>query len=116
MISAKTRLLIAAPLLALALGTASACSSENTDCALASGTCTVTFDRGVDAKASVLGVEAELVKATDTDVTVKIGGQQVTVPLDSEQSSGDFDIRVKEITQQNVVLEISTNVSVTDGG
>ena len=114
MISAKTRLLLAAPLLALALGTASACSSENTDCALTTGTCTVTFDRGVDAKASVLGVEAELVEATDTTVTMKVGGQQVTVPLDGEQQSGDFDIRVKSITQDNVVVEISTGVTVTE--
>ncbi|GAB2817981.1 hypothetical protein GCM10022221_14800 [Actinocorallia aurea] len=114
MISAKTRLLLAAPLLALALGTASACSSENTDCSLTSGTCTVTFDRGVDAKASVLGVDAQLVEATDTQVTVNIGGQNVTVPLDGEQQSGDFNVRVKSITQDNVILEISTGVTVTE--
>ncbi|MDX6743037.1 hypothetical protein [Actinocorallia sp. A-T 12471] len=114
MISAKTRLLLAAPLLALALGTASACSSENTDCALTTGTCTVTFDRGVDAKAKVLGVEAELVEATDTTVTVKIGGQNVTVPLNDAEQSGDFNLRVKSITQDQVIVEISTGVTVTE--
>ncbi|MCD0450817.1 hypothetical protein LO762_16690 [Actinocorallia sp. API 0066] len=114
MISAKTRLLLATPLLALALGTASACSSENADCALTTGSCTVTFDRGVDAKASVLGVDAQLVEATDSSVTVKIGGQNVTVPLDGEEQSGNFSVRVKSITQDQVVLEIATGVTVTE--
>jgi hypothetical protein len=77
MISSKTRLLLATPLLALALATTSACSSENTDCNVVEGKCTVTFDRGVNAKAEVLGVNAEFVSATDTTATLKIGGQQI---------------------------------------
>lgn len=107
MISSKTRLLLATPLLALALAATSACSSENTDCNVVEGKCTVTFDRGVNAKAEVLGVDAEFVSATDTTATVKIGGQQLTIPLDSEESSGDFDVRVQSITQEQVVVEIS---------
>ncbi|WP_344247996.1 hypothetical protein [Actinocorallia libanotica] len=110
MISSKTRLLLATPLLALALATTAACSSENADCNIAQGKCTVTFDRGVNAKAEVLGVNAEFVSATDTTVTLKIGGQELTVPLDNEQSSGEFDVRVQSITQEQVVVEITTNV------
>ncbi|WP_106398539.1 hypothetical protein [Actinocorallia populi] len=110
MISSKTRLLLATPLLALALAATSACSSENADCDIAAGKCTVTFDRGVNAKAEVLGVNAEFVSATDTSATLKIGGQELTVPLDSEQSSGEFDVRVQSITQEQVIIEITTNV------
>src|SRR5688500_5641979 len=56
----------AAGLLAgLALGAAvlAGCSSEGarTDCGL--DACTVTFDRGVDASANILGVEAKLISA-----------------------------------------------------
>jgi hypothetical protein len=108
MISSKTRLLLATPLLALALATASACSSENADCSLVEGKCTVTFDRGVNAKAEVLGVTAEFVSATDNTATLRIAGQEITVPLDSEEPSGDFDVRVTSITQEQVVVEIST--------
>lgn len=109
MISTKTRLLLATPLLALALTTTSACSSENADCNVAQGQCTVTFDRGVNAKATVLGVDAEFVSATDSTVTLKIAGQQVTVPLDGQESSGDFNISVQSITKDQVVVQIAAN-------
>ena len=109
MISAKTRVLFATPLLALALATASACSSENTDCDITQAQCTVTFDRGVNAKASVLGVDAEFVSATDTSVTLKIGGQQITVPLDGQESSDGVNVKVQSITQDQVVVVISGN-------
>lgn len=106
MISPKTRVLLAAPLLAVALLTAS-CSSENADCTTSS--CTVTFDRGVDAKASVLGVDAELVAADDKQVTLKVGGQQVTVPLGENETSGNFDISVESITKEKIVVKIAVN-------
>ncbi|GAA2732101.1 hypothetical protein GCM10010439_49060 [Actinocorallia aurantiaca] len=109
MISSKTRLLLATPLLALALATTSACSSENTDCNVVEGKCTVTFDRGVNAKAEVLGVNAEFVSATDTAATLKIGGQQITVPLEGEEASGEFNVRVQSITQEQVIVVISAN-------
>ncbi|GAB3668338.1 hypothetical protein GCM10027589_34750 [Actinocorallia lasiicapitis] len=108
MISPKTRVLLAAPLLAVALLT-TACSSDNADCGPTS--CTVTLDRGVDAKASVLGVDAEFVSATDTSVTLQIGGQNVTVPLNGDETSGNFNITVTSITKDQIVFKINLNTN-----
>ena len=74
----------AAGLLAgLALGVAvlAGCSSEgaSTDCGL--DACTVTFDRGVDASATILGVEAKLVGAEGDQVTVEVAGEQLTLTI-----------------------------------
>ncbi|GAA3233777.1 hypothetical protein [Actinocorallia longicatena] len=107
MISPKTRVLLATPLLAVAF-LATSCSSDNANCSTTS--CTVTFDRGVDAKASVLGVDAELVSANGDQVTLKIGGQTLTVPVDADpQPSGNFDVDVQSVTKDQVVVKISLN-------
>jgi hypothetical protein len=107
MISPGRRLAAALPALALALGTA-ACSSEGaaSNCSLSS--CTVTFDRGVNANASILGVKAELVGVRNDQVMLKIAGQPVTVPAGGGQSSADgFNVSVQSVTKKNVVVTIS---------
>lgn len=97
------------PLVLLPLGAAAACGGENSKTDCSSNSCTITFDRGVDANASILGVKAELVAANDRQVTLKVAGQQVTVPVgDNEQSEG-FDISVRSVTKDQVVVKISNN-------
>ncbi|TYK47811.1 hypothetical protein [Actinomadura decatromicini] len=104
------RKLAVIPFLLLPLGALAACGGENskTDCNVNS--CTVTFDRGVDASASILGVKAELVKVQGQMVTLKVGGQTVTVPAggDGEQAEG-FDVSVQSVTKDQVVVRISAN-------
>jgi hypothetical protein len=93
----------------LPLAALAACSSEGatTDCSV--NACTVTFDRGVDASASILGVKAELVSVQGNNVTMKVAGQQITVPVgDNEQADG-FNVSVQSVTKDNVVVKISNS-------
>jgi hypothetical protein len=107
MISPVRRKLALLPLLLLPLGTLAACSSEGaeTDCTI--NACTVTFNRGVDARASILGVEAELVSVQGQNVTMKIAGQQITVPVGEGEQAEGFNVAVQSVTQDNVVVKIS---------
>ncbi|MFE7724085.1 hypothetical protein ACFU44_34245 [Nocardia rhizosphaerihabitans] len=73
--------------------------------------CTVTFDRGVNAKASVLGIDAELVAVDGDVVTLSVGGQEVTVPVGQSQASNGMDVRVREVTQDKVVVVLSTGLN-----
>lgn len=101
------RTLVVLPLALALLGATAGCSSEGaqTNCSL--NDCTVTFDRGVDASASILGVKAELVGVVGDQVTLKVGGQQLTVPVNGEQQSEGFNVSVQSVTKDNVVVKIS---------
>src|SRR3954454_4007179 len=104
MTSSRIRLIVAVPLAALPLALAAGCSSDNASC---NGTsCTITFDRGVDAKASILGVDAELVSVNGQNVTLKLAGQQLTIPLDTDQTSGNFNLHVSSVTKDQVVVTV----------
>lgn len=111
MISSVRRTLAVAPLALLSLGVLAACGGENTktDCSL--NACTVTFDRGVNASANILGAKVELVKVQGETVTLKIGGEQVTIPVGDGQTEADggFDVDVTSVTKDNVVVKISHN-------
>lgn len=109
MISPIRRTLAVVPLVLLTFGAAAACSGEGTktDCSINS--CTVTFDRGVDANASILGVKAELVNVQGNNVTLKVGGQQVTVPLNGQQEAGGMSVSVQSVTKDKVVAQIARN-------
>ncbi|MFE3544629.1 hypothetical protein ACFXK0_16845 [Nocardia sp. NPDC059177] len=72
--------------------------------------CTVTFDRGVNAKASVLGIDAELVAVEGDMVTLAIGGQQITVPVGQSQAADGVDVRVSEVTSDKVVVVIASGL------
>ncbi|NKZ07511.1 hypothetical protein [Actinomadura latina] len=102
------RKLAVIPLVLLPLGALAACGGENSKTSCAVNSCTVTFDRGVDASASILGVKAELVKVQGDLVTLKIAGQQVTVPVgDGGQEAEGFNVSVQSVTKDNVVVKIS---------
>ncbi|HEY8479738.1 MAG TPA: hypothetical protein VIL71_07900 [Spirillospora sp.] len=101
------RKLAVLPFVLLPLGAVAACGGENatTDCGVSS--CTITFDRGVDASASILGVKAELVEVRGQMVTLKIAGQTVTVPVGEGEQAEGFDISVESVTKDQVVVKIS---------
>ncbi|MEU8894794.1 hypothetical protein [Nocardia sp. NPDC048505] len=110
----KVRRLIALSLFALtATFGAAACSAEGagskTECQLSG--CTITFDRGVNAKASVLGIDAELVAVNGNTVTLKVGGQQVDVPVGDTQPADGFNVTVQEVTAENVVVKVATGIT-----
>jgi hypothetical protein len=65
----------------LGLAFLAGCSGEGSDTSCGLDACTVTFDRGVEAKASVLGVEAKLVSAQDDTVTLEVAGEQITLTV-----------------------------------
>ncbi|MFI5956641.1 hypothetical protein [Cryptosporangium sp. NPDC051539] len=93
----------------LAVGLLAGCGGDNsqTNCDLNS--CTITFQRGVDASVSVLGVEAKLVNVRNSQATVEVAGQQVTVPVGQDAQSEGFNVSVQSITADQVVVDISAN-------
>jgi hypothetical protein len=101
----------AAGLLAgLTLGVAllAGCSSEgaSTDCGL--DACTVTFDRGVDASATILGVEAKLIGAQGDQVTVEVAGEQLSLTVGQQATEvAGFQVTLDSVTDQQVVLRVA---------
>ncbi|MEU5564076.1 hypothetical protein [Micromonospora musae] len=101
----------AASLAGLALGVAllAGCSSEgtDTDCSIA-GSCTITFQRGVEASANILGVEAKLVGAEGEQVTVEVAGEQVTL-LTGQQATevAGLSVTLDSVTDQEVKIRVS---------
>ncbi|MCM6776805.1 hypothetical protein NDR87_22010 [Nocardia sp. CDC159] len=92
---------------------ASACTSQGpgttTNCDLTA--CTVTFARGVDAKASILGVEAKLLAVDGNMVTLEVAGQKVTVPVGETQPADGRTVTVQEVTSDKVVVRIATGLT-----
>jgi hypothetical protein len=104
------RKLAVIPIALLPLGALAACGGENSRTSCNVNSCTVTFDRGVDASASILGVEAELVRVQGQMVTLKVAGQTVTVPVgEGEQEAEGFNVSVQSVTKENVVVKISNS-------
>ncbi|WP_091610363.1 hypothetical protein [Micromonospora mirobrigensis] len=94
----------------LVLGAAllSGCSSQgaSTDCGL--DACTVTFDRGVEASTTILGVEAKLVGAQGDQVTVEVAGEQLSLTVGQQAvSAGDFSVTLDSVTDDQVKIRVS---------
>lgn len=93
----------------LALGAAllAGCSSEgaSTDCGI--DQCTVTFQRGVEANASFLGVNAKLVKAEGEQVTIEVAGEQLTLTTGQQATEvGGMSVTLQSVTDSQVVVQI----------
>ncbi|MFE9655415.1 hypothetical protein [Micromonospora sp. NPDC006431] len=96
----------------LALGVAllAGCSSEgaDTDCGL--DACTVTFDRGVEASASILGVEAKLVGVQGDQVTVEVAGEQLSLTTGQQATeAGGFQVSLDSVTADQVAIRVARN-------
>ncbi|MEV6324880.1 hypothetical protein AB0M45_27405 [Nocardia sp. NPDC051787] len=109
----SVRRLVAVSLFVLLTPIGAACTAEGqgtkTDCAVSG--CTVTFDRGVDAKASILGIEAKLVAVNGNVVTLSVAGQELTVPVGETQSADGRTVTVQEVTNDKVVVKLSTGIT-----
>ncbi|MEU7653021.1 hypothetical protein AB0C50_13450 [Micromonospora taraxaci] len=98
--------------LALGLAVLAGCSSQgaSTDCGL--DACTVTFERGVDARASIFGVEAKLVGAEGDQVTVEVAGEQLSLTVGQQAAeAGGFAVTLDSVTDQQVKIRVSRNPS-----
>lgn len=95
--------------LALAGVTLTGCGGQGSDVSCSLDKCTVTFDRGVDASASLLGVDVKLKSVRDGQVTLDVGGQDVTVPVggDAQAQAGGLTFRVDSVTDDKVVVKVS---------
>ncbi|WP_246277742.1 hypothetical protein [Phytohabitans rumicis] len=94
--------------LALAVTVLSGCSSEgaSTDCGL--DACTVTFDRGVEANASVLGVDAKLVGVDGDKVTVEVAGEQLTLTVGQQGTDvSGLNVTLESVNDDQVVVKIA---------
>ncbi|WP_433533462.1 hypothetical protein ACQPYA_10860 [Micromonospora sp. CA-263727] len=95
----------------LALGAAllAGCSSSegaSTNCGL--DACTVTFDRGVEAQANIFGVEARLVGAQDDQVTIEVGGEQLSLTVGEQATDvGGLAVTLDSVTDSEVKVRIS---------
>ncbi|MFD0595636.1 hypothetical protein ACFQZ4_27690 [Catellatospora coxensis] len=109
MFARRTRRLIATAALAVALtgGALAGCSGEGATSTCSTTGCTITFERNVtNAKISILGVEVQLVSANQDSVTLKVAGQEVTVQRGDGVNVGDFTVKVTEITDSQVVVQV----------
>jgi hypothetical protein len=82
-------------------------TATGTSCNLSG--CTVVLQQGVDAKATVLGIPVELVGVTGSQVALKVGGQQITVPLDPNSSVevAGLAVSVQSADASRVVLKMT---------
>lgn len=106
MLAALHRVLAA---LALAVGAAgmAGCGGTGSETDCSATACTVTFDRGVDAEASVLGVDIELVGVRGDRVRLRVAGQAVSVPVGGETQGDGYSVAVREVTKDEVAIRIS---------
>jgi len=93
----------------LGLGVLAGCSNDSGDVACNLDSCTVTMKRGVDASASVLGVDIKLVAVTGDTVTIEVEGNKVNVPVGNSAQTqvAGLNVSVKEVTGEKVVLNVT---------
>jgi hypothetical protein len=93
---------------ALGLAMLAGCSSEgaDTDCSL--DACTVTFQRGVEASANILGVEAKLIGVEGDQVTLEVAGEQLTLTTGQAATDvGGLGVTVESADTETVVVQIA---------
>jgi hypothetical protein len=102
----------AASAASLALGAAvlAGCSSNGASTSCGMNACTVTFDRGVDASASVLGVDAKLVGVQGETVTVDVAGQRLSMTAGQQAAQvGGLSVTLESVTDKQAVVRITKN-------
>jgi hypothetical protein len=102
--------MVAGSLLSLSLAGAlvAGCSSDNGNTTCSVDACTVTFNRGVNASASVLGVEAKLIAADGDKVAVEVAGTQLSLTVGQPAAEvGALSVALDSVTDSKVVLRVS---------
>jgi len=79
-------------------GSTSSCSLDS---------CTVTLDRGGEAKGKVFGVEVKLVKVDGEKVVLEVAGSRVTAKAGQPIDVHGLQVEVQEVTDKEVKLKIS---------
>ena len=105
---ARRRIISIVSGLVLGLAVLAGCSSDgaSTDCGL--DECIVTFDRGVDARASVLGVEAKLVGVEGDRVTVEVAGEQLSLTVGQQGvQAGGLVVSIDSTDASHVAVRIA---------
>jgi hypothetical protein len=98
--------MMAGALLGLALVTG--CSSDGGDSTCSLDACTVTFNRGLNASADVLGVEAKLIAADGDKVAVEVAGTQLSLTVGQPAAEvGALSVALDSVTDSKVVLRVS---------
>ncbi|HZM75723.1 MAG TPA: hypothetical protein VFC19_08340 [Candidatus Limnocylindrales bacterium] len=105
----KTRLARFGAAAVLSLSLLTACGGgEGTDVDCNLDRCTVTFDRGADAKASVLGVEAKLVSVEGDKATVEVAGERLTLTVGQPATEAEgLQVTLDSVTDTQVKIKIS---------
>ena len=95
--------------LALGLALLAGCGDNGSDVNCNLNACTVTMDRGVDANASILGVDIKLVAVQNGQVVLDVEGNQVAVPVGDNSGTevAGLVITVQEVTADKVVLQVT---------
>lgn len=100
---ARPAALLAAAVLTAAL--VAGCGSDDVSCGL--DACTVTYERGVQASASVLGVEAKLLSADDSSVTIEVAGEQIQLTKGQQAVEvGGLQASLESVTPDQVKVRI----------
>jgi len=96
--------------LLLGLAVLAGCSSEGASTSCSLDACTVTFDTGVNARASVLGVEAKLISSEGNTVTLEVAGERVTLTTgQAAVEVGGLYASLESANDQQAVVRIATN-------
>jgi hypothetical protein len=70
----------------------------------------VTFDRGVEAHATILGVEARLVGAEGDQVTVEVAGERLSLTVGQQAAeAGGFSVTLDSVTDEQVKIRVARN-------
>ncbi len=106
--SLRHRAAVALAVAALGAGLLAGCGDgAETDCSISDSQCTITFERDEEGSATVLGVNVELVSATDSEATVSVAGRETTLPVNDSREIAGFDVQLRSITADTVVVVVS---------
>lgn len=78
---------------------------SSTTCSL--NGCTITFRRGLDVDAEILGVEARLVRVRGDRAVLEVAGQRVTLLVDQQVEIAGLVVSLQRLTQQQAVVRIT---------
>ncbi|WP_189169242.1 hypothetical protein [Pilimelia anulata] len=93
--------------LALSVGALAGCGGNNSDTSCDLNSCTVTFN-GVNASASILGVEARVVSVQGDQVTIQVAGQQANLRVGQQAVDvGGFQATLQSADADRIVVRIA---------
>lgn len=93
--------------LVLAATLLTGCSTQGASTNCGTNSCTITFDRGVEASANVLGVEAKLVGVDGNSVTVEVAGEQISLWTDEPATEvAGLSVKLERVDNREATIRI----------